>query len=160
MFISAPVLAQWDPERHTVLEADSSGYATGACLSQYDDEGRLRPVAYASQRLNPSECNYEIHDKELLAIIRALKQWDGELRSVAQPFTILTDHSNLRYFFTTRSLNERQVRWSELLSRYTFELQFRPGKKATRPDALSRRSQDMPHGVDDERIQGRTKQVF
>ena len=62
-----------------------------------------------SQRLNPSECNYEIHDKELLAIIRALKQWDGELQSVAQPFTILTDHSNLRYFFTTRSLNEHQV---------------------------------------------------
>jgi predicted aspartyl protease/transposase InsO family protein len=160
MFITAPILAQWDPERPTVLEADSSGYATGACLSQYDEEGRLRPVAYASQRLSPSECNYEIHDKELLAIIRAIKQWDGELRSVAQPFTILTDHNNLRYFFTTRSLNERQVRWSEFLSRYSFQLQFRPGKKATRPDALSRRNQDMPHGVDDARIQGRTRQLF
>ncbi|MGH3953939.1 MAG: ribonuclease H family protein [Mycobacterium sp.] len=74
MCILAPVLAQWDPERRTVLEADSSGYATGACLSQYDDKGQLRPVAYVSQRLNPAECNYEIHDKELLAIIRALKQ--------------------------------------------------------------------------------------
>jgi transposase InsO family protein len=159
-FITAPVLAQWDPDRLTVVEADSSGYATGACLSQYDEEGRLRPVAYASQRLSPSECNYEIHDKELLAIMRALKQWDGELRSVAQPFTILSDHNNLRFFLTARSLNERQVRWVETLSRYNFQIQFRPGKKANRPDALSRREQDMPHSEADARLQGRIMQIF
>ena len=69
MFITALVLAQWDPERPTILEVDLSGYATGACLSQYDNEGRLRPVAYALQQLSPSKCNYKIHDKELLAII-------------------------------------------------------------------------------------------
>jgi len=74
LFISAPVLLQWDPERDTVVEADASGWAVGGCLSQYDEEGRLRPVAYFSQRMSPAECNYQIHDKELLAIIKALKQ--------------------------------------------------------------------------------------
>ena len=119
-FITAPILAQWDPERDTVVEADSSGYAMGGCLSQYDKRGRLRPVAYYSQRLTPAECNYEIHDKELLAIMRALTQWEGELRSVARPFTILTDHKNLKPFMTIKRLNERQVRWAGELSRFNF----------------------------------------
>ena len=54
----------------------------------------------------PVECNYEIYDKEMLAIIRALEEWDAELRSVPH-FLILTDHKNLEYFMTTRKLNER-----------------------------------------------------
>ena len=57
----------------------------------------------------PAEYNYEIHDKEMLAIIRALDEWDAELRSVPH-FLILTDYKNLEYFMTTRKLNERQMR--------------------------------------------------
>jgi hypothetical protein len=154
-FISAPILAQWDSERDTVVEADASGYAIGGCLSQYDDRKRLKPVAYLSQRLSPAECNYQIHDKELLSIIRALQQWDSKLRSTAKTFTILSDYYNLKYFMTAKQLNERQIRWAEILSRYNFEIKFRPGSKAHRPDALSRRNQDLPHNKEDERLQGR-----
>ena len=75
LLISAPVLAQWDPDRKTVVETDSSGYAIGGALSQYDDDGTLRPVAFFSRKNNPAECNYPIHDKELLAVICCLKQW-------------------------------------------------------------------------------------
>lgn len=154
LLISAPILAHWDPDRETVLETDSSGYAVGGSLSQKDDGGILRPVAFFSKKNIPAECNYPVHDKELLAIIRCLEHWDPELRSVSS-FEILTDHLNLRYFMRKQQLSERQARWAEILSRYNFTLHYRPGKQAVVPDALSRREQDMPADAYDERLQGR-----
>ncbi|KAI0991368.1 hypothetical protein K3495_g16819, partial [Podosphaera aphanis] len=94
VFASEPVLAQWDPDRETVLEADSSGYAIGGCLSQVDEQGKLRPVAYYSRRLSSAEANYPIHDKEMHSIVTCLQEWKAELVSVAKPFTILSDHRN------------------------------------------------------------------
>ena len=140
-FISGPILTQWDPDRKTVVEADCSGTAIGACLSQYD-KGVLYPVAYFSASLSAAEKNYTIHDKELLAIVRATKEWRAELQSVATPFTILTDHKNLTHFTKVQELSGRQHRWSEWLSMFRFELEFRPGRLAGRPDGLSRRGQD------------------
>lgn len=158
-FITAPILAHWDPDLPTILEADCSGYSIGACLSQTDKDGRLRPVAYFSRKLSPAESNYPIHDKEMLAIVRAMEEWRGELKSVMDPFTVLTDHKNLQHFMTARKLTERQVRWSLMLSQFQFQLKFRAGKKAQRPDALSRRHQDMPQGKDDERLKNRIVQL-
>jgi hypothetical protein len=137
-FVSDPILATFDPDRETVLETDASNWAIGGILSQYDDSGNLRPCAYFSKKNTPAECNYEIHDKELLALIRCLEEWDAELRSV-KSFTVLTDHKNLEYFMKIRRLNERQIRWAEILARYCYKLSYRPGKLASRPDALSRR---------------------
>ena len=74
MFVTAPILAQFDPEKETILEADSSGWSIGGVLSQYDEKGELHPCAYFSKKNSPAECNYEIHDKELLAIIRCLEE--------------------------------------------------------------------------------------
>ena len=87
---------------------DASNWATGGVLSQYDDNGDLRPCAYFSRKNLPAECNYDIHDKELLAVIRCLEEWDAELRSV-KSFMILTDHKNLEHFMKIRRLNERQM---------------------------------------------------
>ena len=89
----------------------------------------MRPVAFFSKKCLPAECNYPIHDKELLAIIRCLEHWDAKLRSV-ESFTVLTDHLNLRYFTKKQPLSERQARWSEPLSRYNFTIAHRPGKDA------------------------------
>jgi hypothetical protein len=158
-FISDPILATFDPDRETVVEADASSWATGGVLSQYDDNGDLRPCAYFSKKNLPAECNYEIHDKELLAVIRCLEEWDAELRSV-KSFTILTDHKNLEHFTKARRLNERQMRWAEILARYCFKLSYRPGKLASRPDALSRREQDVPEGQEDDRLQHRHRQLL
>lgn len=110
LFIKDPILAIFDPDRQTVLEPDASNWAVGGVLSQYDDEGTLRPVAYFSKKNLSAECNYPIHDKELLDIIRCLDEWDAELRSIKDPFQILTDHRNLEHFMSTRQLNERQMR--------------------------------------------------
>jgi len=158
-FVSEPVLAQFQPDRDTVMECDSSGYVTAGVLSQYDENGVLRPCAYFSRKNTPAECNYEIHDKELLAIIRGLEEWDAELRSV-EKFTVITDHKNLEYFMKPRMLNERQVRWSLVLGRYSMEILYRPGKQNIRADALSRREQDMPTDAKDERLQKRLIQVL
>jgi hypothetical protein len=73
-FISAPILVYWDPDKSTVLKADCFGYSMGACLSQINKSGKLKPVAYFSKKLSPAESNYEIHDKKLLAIIRAMEE--------------------------------------------------------------------------------------
>ena len=142
------------------METDASGWATGGCLSQFDDNGCLHPVAYHSKKLTPTECNYDIHDKELLAIIRCLKEWRGELVGLQKPFTILTDHKNLKYFMTTQNLTERQIRWSQLMAEFNFSINFRAGKKAERPDALSRRAQDVPKRDDDPRLKERESQLL
>jgi len=136
MFTTAPILMQFNPDCKTVIKTDSSGWATGGVLSQYDDDGVLQPCAYFSKKNTPAECNYQIHDKELLAIINTLKEWESELMSVVN-FQILTDHCNLCYFTTMKQLNERQMRWADLLSQYNFTLHYRPGKLTERPDALS-----------------------
>jgi hypothetical protein len=160
LFASEPVLAQWDPERDTVLEADSSGYALGGCLSQVDEQGRLRPVAYFSKRLNSAEVNYPIHDKEMHSIVACLQEWKSELISVAKPFTIFSDHKNLKYFMTRQLLNERQVRYNDVLQQFRYTLKWRPGNVCDRPDALSRREQDQPKNLDDERKAGRVMQLL
>jgi hypothetical protein len=158
-FISDPVLAQFDPDRETVLETDASGYVVAGCLSQYDDQAVLRPVAYFSKKMDQHQVNYEIHDKELLAVVLCLKEWDAELRSV-KSFKVITDHKNLEYFTKPRLLGERQMRWALLLGRYNMEIVYRPGKENVRADALCRREQDMPQDSTDERLQHRHMQLL
>ncbi|CBF89606.1 hypothetical protein AN0376.2 [Aspergillus nidulans FGSC A4] len=157
-FITGPVLATFNPSYRTVVETDSSGYNTGGVLSQYNEKGELHPCAYFSKRNSPAECNYEIYDKELLAIVRCLEAWDAELRSCGE-FQVITDHKNLEYFFSPRKLTERHVRWSLFLSRFNFKLVYRKGSANQRADALSRRDQDMPDDKDD-RVKSRTMQLF
>jgi len=159
LFINAPILAHFEEERETVVETDASGWATGAVLSQRQDDGQLAPCAYISQKLTPAESNYEIHDKELLAIIRALREWRPELKMVPR-FTIVTDHKNLRYFNKAQHLSERQMRWAGLMAEFDFTLHYRPGKLAVLPDALSRRGQDIPQDATDERLSNRFRTLF
>lgn len=159
LFINAPILAHFEEERETVIETDVSGWATGAVLSQRQKDGRLAPCAYISQKLSPAEANYEIYDKELLAIIRALREWRPELKMVPR-FTIVTDHKNLRYFNKAQHLSERQMRWAGLMAEFDFTLHYRPGKLTVLPDALSRRGQDLPQDITDERLSNRFRTLF
>ena len=159
IFTTAPILVQFDPDRETVLETDSSGWCIGGTLMQYNDDGLLHPCGYFSKKNSPAECNYEIYDKEMLAIVRCLEQWDAELRSVKE-FLVRTDHKNLLYFMEVQKLTERQMRWSLHLSKYNFVLEYVRGPENERADALSRREQDMPQGASDERIDSRSIQLL
>jgi len=151
---SAPVLSLPDDSEPFQVEADSSDYATGAVLSQRSrEDGKWHPIAFFSKSLSPVERNYEIHDKEMLAIIRALQEWRHFLEGAKHTFEILTDHKNLQYFMTAKNLNRRQARWSLVLARYDFTLTHRPGRRMGKPDALSRRPD---HGLEDGDNQGVT----
>jgi len=75
--------------------------------SPVDD--KWHPIAYYSKSLSVVERNYEIHDKEMLAIIRALEDWRHFLEGAHHKFEIWTDHKNLEYFMTAKKLNRRQA---------------------------------------------------
>ncbi|GLB35706.1 putative retrotransposable element tf2 155 kda protein type 1-like [Lyophyllum shimeji] len=129
-----------DDDRPFRVEADSSDFATGAVLSQQSPEDeKWHPVAFYSKSLNAVERNYEIHDKEMLAIIRALEEWRHFLEGARHKVEIYTDHKNLQYFLTAKKLNRRQARWSLYLANFDFVLHHRPGRSMGKPDALSRR---------------------
>ena len=159
-FTSDTILRHFDPDKETIVETDASDYVSGGILSQYDDDQVLRPVAFFSKKHNPAECNYEIYDKELMAIVRAFEAWRPELEGAAFPVKVITDHKNLEYFATTKQLSQRQARWSEFLSRFDFKIVYRPGKQGVKPDALTRRSGDLPQGGEDERLQHRHQTVL
>jgi len=145
-FSKKPILAMWDPDRPTRIEVDASGYATGGVLLQQLDDNLWHPVAYRSQSMADAERNYEIYDKEMLAIIRALEDWRHYLEGLPLPFTIITDHQNLQFWRTTQNLTRRQARWSLYLSRFDFRLTHKPGTSNTQADPLSRIS---THSVSD-----------
>jgi hypothetical protein len=90
-----------------VLETDASDWACGGVLSQYDNKGILQPVAYFSSRHSLTECNYEIYNKELLVIIKALEEWRPEVQGTEELTEILTDYKNLQTFTTTKMLSQR-----------------------------------------------------
>ena len=139
VFTSAPVLASFTPDKEIRLETDSSDFAIGAVLSQPNEQGKQQPTAFYSRKLSPAELNYEIYDKELLAIVEAFREWRVYLEGSAHPVQVLTDHKNLIYFTTTKELNRRQVRWAETLASYNFRISYVKGSENARADALSRK---------------------
>ncbi|KAJ5134995.1 retrovirus polyprotein [Penicillium bovifimosum] len=140
--LSAPILRHYDHQRLTRVETDASDGVLGAVLTQYYEEDDFwHPVAFYSKVMQQAELHYEIRDKELLAIVRALQEWRPELLSLTQTecFGVVTDHQSLEYFMKNRQLNQRQMRWSEFLSQFHFMIKYRPGKKNIIADVLSRK---------------------
>jgi hypothetical protein len=138
---SNPLLRTFNPKKPIQVETNASNLAIGTCLSQEYD-GKWHPIAYYSRKLSPAERNYDIHNKELLAIVTALQHWRVYCEGAPQ-LTILTDHKNLLYFTTTKELNQQQVCWSKLLGQYKFTIKYTPGKENGRANTLSRQSNYM-----------------
>ncbi|KAL1954526.1 hypothetical protein VTO42DRAFT_1086 [Malbranchea cinnamomea] len=136
----APVLCQYDPSRETREETDALDEVIAGVLSQKLEDGCWYPVAFYSSSMSAPEKNYDIHNKEMLAVIKSLAAWRGELegRQGDEPFKVLTDHRALEYFMTTKKLNAQQARWAGFLSHFRFLIRYRPGKQNTLVDALSR----------------------
>jgi len=137
-FTSAPVLTHWDPNAPIFIESDASDYTLAAILStQVGTE--IHPIAFHSQTFSAAELNYDVHDKELLAIYEAFCKWRHYLEGTSIPVEVLTDHKNLTYFQESKLLSRRQARWSEFLSYFNMVIKFWPGHLGTKPDALTRR---------------------
>ena len=122
------------------IEVDPSDFAMGGILSQQQKDETWRPIAFISKSLNSAERNYEIYDKEMLAIMYAFYEWSHYLKGVKIPTEVLTDHQNLTYFKKPQNLNRRQARWVMDLQEYEFVIKYRPGKANTKANILSRRA--------------------
>ena len=108
------------------VEADPSEYAIEEVLSMKCEDEKWRLVAFISKLLNETERNYEIHDREMLAIIRYLDEWRHLLEETQNKFEIWSNHKNLEYFISSQKLNCRQARWALYLSRFNFMLKHVP----------------------------------
>jgi len=137
-FTEEPVLAMPDHSRPFKIEMDALKYATGAVLSQLDSNGDRHPVVFYSKTFSPAKRNYDIHDRELLAIIRALEAWRHYIQGSGHSTVVLSDHQNLTAHKEAKKLNRRQARWFLFLSEYDIKLVHTPGKKMIQSDALSR----------------------
>jgi len=135
------------------IEADSSDFATGAVLSQQSmTDRKWHPVAFYNKSLSFVEQNYEIHDKEMLAIIRALEEWRHFLEGVTHPVEIWTDHKNLEYFMMAKKLNRCHAHWSLHLARFNFLLYYHPRRTMGKPDTLLRRADHGNRASDNENV--------
>jgi len=135
--MTSPVLLLPDYGKPFTLITDASDYATGAILEQDDALGWSHLVAYYSKSLQPVERNYKIHDKELLAIVQALKHFRHYLQGNVHQMRIFLDHTNLKYFTTKQMLTRRQAWWSILLGTYDYVIIPKLGK-LNQADGLSR----------------------
>ncbi|XP_060799313.1 retrovirus-related Pol polyprotein from transposon opus isoform X1 [Neoarius graeffei] len=143
----APVLAFADPQKPYVLHVDASLDGLGGILYQEYVEG-LRPVAFISRSLSPSERNYPAHKLEFLALKWAIVDRLHDYLYGAS-FEVRTDNNPLTYITKSATLDATGHRWLSALSTYDFSLKYRPGRKNMDADALSRR----PHvslSLDDE----------
>lgn len=118
------------------VTTDASDLGTGAVLSFGPTLETSRPVAFDSLQLTKAQRNYPVHEKELLAVVRALQKWRTDL--IGTPFIIRTDHRTLESFATQKDLSRRQARWQEFLSQYSYDIQYLPGPENEAADALSR----------------------
>jgi len=148
-----PVLAQPDFNKKFYLQTDASAYGLGAVLSQ--DMGgtmtnestklkpTLHPIAYYSATFTPTEQNYDIYERELLAVMKSLSHWRPYLGWTKILFTIWTDHANLQYWKAPQNLNRRTAQWHVDLQEYNYEIEYIPGKANVTSDFLSQ-----PPGTD------------
>ena len=153
-FITAFILVHFNFTKECILETDSSDIVSARIFSQYGEDGLLHLIAFFSCKHLPQEINYEIYDKEVLAIIKFFKKWRPTLEGARLLIKILTDHRNLQYFISTKQLSCRQAHWSEFFSCLNFVIQYQLGKLGAKPDVLTRRSGDFSKEKD-----GRLQQI-
>jgi hypothetical protein len=136
----APVLAHPDPLRQWSVQTDASGFAIGAVLSQEQDDGTVRPVAFWSTKLKKAERKYTTTERELMALVKAVRHWRVYLHGSPHPVLLKSDHKPLIYLNNKPELGMRLSRWMEGLSELDFEIGYVKGKDNAAADALSRRS--------------------
>src|SRR5713101_680582 len=136
-FAEFPILIQPNISHPFCLECDVSKMACGAVLSQQGEDNLWHPIAFMSKSFIEAKCNYNIYDRELLAIICALEEWCHYLEGSPHTIEILSDHKNLEIFKEACKLTHRQARWALFLTRFDFTITHVPGKSMGKSDVLS-----------------------
>jgi len=132
------ILRHYDPNRPALVETDVSDFAIAGMLSQKFEDCKIHPVRFVSRKLNPAELNYEVYDKEMLAVVYLLNKNRHFLQGTDHKTTIYSNHQNLTYFKTAVLLNHRQARWAEQWRQYNIDLLYWKGKSNAKADILSR----------------------
>jgi hypothetical protein len=133
---SVPVLAMYNSTRPTHIETNASNFATGAILSQKQNDGKWHLITYRSSIMSTEERNYKIYDHEMLGLIHALEDWQHFLEGLPEPFEVVTDHKNMEWWASMRDLTCCQARWALYLSRFHFVIKYKKGSQM-QADALS-----------------------
>jgi hypothetical protein len=136
---SEPILAQPVLSDQFDLEVDASGFAVGAVLLQKKEDGKRHPVGYYSATLNEAERNYDIYNLELLAIVKALRNWRPLLAGSPHDIRIFSDHMNLQYWCDPQKISRRVARKFLKLQEFPIKIHQIKGKTNGRANALSRR---------------------
>lgn len=130
---------QPNPSKQFIVEVDASKTGVGAILSQASDSNhKIHPCLFFSCRLSPTERNYDVGDRELLAIKLALEEWRHWLEGAEHPVLVWTNHKYLSYRQSDKRLNPLQSRWSLFFSGFNLSISYCPGSRNITPDALSR----------------------
>jgi hypothetical protein len=116
---------------------DASQFAIGTVLSQQVDD-QWKPVTFLSKSLSETQRNYQIYDRELMAIVLAFEAFSHYLIGHPLSVEVWTDHTNLQYFREPQKLNHQQARWLTQLQDYDYTLHYIPGKANTKANLLSR----------------------
>ena len=149
VFTTAPILEHYDWEAALRMETDASQAGAGGVLSQMGKDGQWHPIAFFSYKFKGPETRWDVHDKELYAIVLGFKNWRHYLQGSKHPIRVITDHNNLRYFMSTKELNAKQIRWAEKLAAFDFIIEYRKGV-LNPADAPSRRPDIIkPDGSED-----------
>jgi hypothetical protein len=138
-FTRRPVLSMPDVSSPFFVMSDASLTAIRAVLMQKDSNRGLHPCAYLSKTLSSAERNYDIYDRELLAVIHALEEWQHYLLGTTHVVMVLTDHKNLTYFWQPHKLSRRQACWNLFLQDFDLHFLHTPGTQMGPADALSHR---------------------
>jgi hypothetical protein len=136
---SKPILAQPVLNDQFNLEVDASGFAIGAVLLQKKEDRKRHPMGYYSATLNEAERNYDIYNLELLAIIKALRNWQPLLAGSPHDIRVFSDHMNLQYWCDPQKISRRVACKFLELQEFPIKIHHVKGKSNGRANALSQR---------------------
>jgi RNase H-like domain found in reverse transcriptase/Integrase zinc binding domain len=138
-FTEKPVLIMPDHSKPFQIQVDSLLFATGGILTQIDTNGDRHPCAYLSKSLTKEQRNYDTGDRELLEIVRALKEWRHYIQKSGHTTIVLSDHDNLRHLKVPQTIGRWMARWTLYLSEFDIKLVCIPGKKNIQANLLAQR---------------------
>jgi len=138
-FTHAPVLQYPDQDHKFCLKTDASEFAIGGVIFMKCKDGEFRPVVYMLHSMTLPKCNYPVHDKEILAIIKATEAWHHYLEATPYAFEIYMDHHNLTYFTKSQNLSMCQAHWQMWMTHFNYSLIYKKGTQMHVADLLSMR---------------------